>query len=385
MRECERQKRDSSPLQPIRKHEPILGLDLIRFLAALLVVGLHLAWRPYSNPGDQFHYLGKTALGSFPAGAVAQIGWIGVQVFFVISGFVIAYSSEDATAAKFMRRRFMRLWPTMFVAATVCAAVSIVFWGAQPRITSLLWLKSVTFYWKGPWLSPPFWTLPIEVSFYVIVLGVVLVGFDALVRPLCYSLATVSAAYWLGYVSGVVSPGFLARGTQLLLLQHGCYFSLGMVLWLRARRGPSPYLSITALICVVTSVVQVITTQRFERTPGSDYPPLVPVAVFLTMLFCIQASIAYRGHIAKFLGDKGAGLVKRIGLSTYPLYLVHNNVGGGVLVACSLLGLNALESVTLAVFASIAAAWIIQLYLAPAVERGLVLAAPKLFGGRPVG
>lgn len=49
-------------------------------------------------------------------------GWVGVQVFFVISGFVIAFSAENSTALRFSEAR-VRLAPAVWICAPVTAAV----------------------------------------------------------------------------------------------------------------------------------------------------------------------------------------------------------------------------------------------------------------------
>ena len=42
---------------------------------------------------------------------IAWVGWVGVEIFFELSGFVIAYSAEGASAFVFFRSRFFRLMP----------------------------------------------------------------------------------------------------------------------------------------------------------------------------------------------------------------------------------------------------------------------------------
>ena len=46
-------------------------------------------------------------------------GWIGVQIFFVISGIVIANSAQSATPFRFAVSRFLRLYPAAWIAAAI--------------------------------------------------------------------------------------------------------------------------------------------------------------------------------------------------------------------------------------------------------------------------
>ncbi len=80
----------------------VWGLDIVRFLAAAMVVLFHYTWKNQQ------------------AGPAFDSGWVGVEIFFVISGFVIASSANNVTAIAFIRRRFSRLYP----AAICCAIIS---------------------------------------------------------------------------------------------------------------------------------------------------------------------------------------------------------------------------------------------------------------------
>jgi exopolysaccharide production protein ExoZ len=66
----------------------VWGLDLIRFAAALMVVVFHFSWQ---QPDPQVSF---------------SPGWVGVEIFFVISGFVIMGSACKATPVEFLERRF---------------------------------------------------------------------------------------------------------------------------------------------------------------------------------------------------------------------------------------------------------------------------------------
>ena len=65
----------------------LIGVDLVRILAALVVTIVHY----------------------FPTGLPS--GWVGVQIFFVLSGYVIAASAQSGSAGDFVRSRFLRLFP----------------------------------------------------------------------------------------------------------------------------------------------------------------------------------------------------------------------------------------------------------------------------------
>jgi peptidoglycan/LPS O-acetylase OafA/YrhL len=98
--------------------EPIYGLDLLRFAAAMLVTLYHFRFR-LPESGDMMVAYLRTPKPLPVADTGWWFCWIGVQVFFVISGLVIAYSVEGTSRAQFVRSRVARLLPAMLICATV--------------------------------------------------------------------------------------------------------------------------------------------------------------------------------------------------------------------------------------------------------------------------
>lgn len=319
------------------RRDPIYGLDIVRFLAASVVLLYHLGFKAFALPDyDLHHRLGGVAALPFWT-PVSWWGWIGVQVFFVISGLVIAYSSEGATWSSFARSRIVRLLPTMVICATLIALIDLAWGHDNPAQVAFLWVKSVTFFPQGPWLSGVFWTLPIEIMFYGVVWLMVMGRRADRLETLAWALAGISAAYWAALAVTGMNDTF-GRLTQLLMLQHGCYFALGIVLSVIDRRGVSLGRLLLAALCVVTAWPQIAATTLAEHPGyGLERQVITPFAIWLIAVGLIGASLYWKVHVVKWTGA-GGGVLRAMGLATYPVYLIHMHVGGAMLVASARAG-----------------------------------------------
>ena len=81
---------------------------------------------------------------------LTRSGWVGVEVFFVISGFVIAYSASEKDAARFFRSRLLRLAPAAWSCATITLAVAVLAGVLNVASARIAYIKSMTFFPYGP-------------------------------------------------------------------------------------------------------------------------------------------------------------------------------------------------------------------------------------------
>jgi peptidoglycan/LPS O-acetylase OafA/YrhL len=162
---------DLSVVAP-KTHKHCESAHALRGIAALAV-----AW---------FHFTNGQAI-FLPEGSLLRLsgsyGYLGVAVFFVISGFVIPYSLESMKfrfpddASKFAIRRFWRLYPPYVVAlilTIVLTAVSSHVPGSHATmpdfgVATIMGNLTYTAPWiGGEWASPIFWSLAIEIQFYLV-------------------------------------------------------------------------------------------------------------------------------------------------------------------------------------------------------------------------
>ncbi|MFT4055015.1 MAG: acyltransferase [Novosphingobium sp.] len=324
---------------PVFHHRiPVHGLDIVRFTAASLVVLYHLGFKAWALDSSSLHLaLGDSVL--IPFGyALTWCGWVGVQVFFVVSGSVIAYSAHGASARGFARRRVARLLPAVLIAVAVALPIAVFVLGTRPGQAIVLTLKTVAFVPWGPWIIGQFWTIPIELAFYALVWGILASGApERAMHAITWILGLASAAYWLIVDLGLIQPG--GRISELSLLQHGIYFALGM---LCARLGESnlklPHCGL-ALACFVAASAQVRTAAVWEMETRIDLSAHWPwaYALWLGLTISVGGAFLWRAPIAARIG-RFSRLLRLTGLMTYPLYLIHIHIGGAILIAAASLG-----------------------------------------------
>ena len=374
-----------------RIERQIYGLDLIRFCAALLVVGHHLGFMIWVRNIADMHY---RYLGPY-----TWAGWTGVEIFFVLSGFVIAYSADRASASSFARSRFVRLYPAAWICSSITAA-ALVMTHQMSLGWSLLqrWGNALILFSNGPWVDGGYWTLSIEIGFYLVVF---LLLFARWFHHLGLVMSLIGCASSLGWIyvflwrHGRVHPGPWGQAyfqwltgnawAARLLVQHGCFFAIGCLLWLCFFQRITFTRVLVIVLCCAGGVCEILWHAIFfYEFAKIDYSKLTPVLLWLSSVVAICASVKYNEAIRQALGQRGARVARTLGVITYPLYLL-NQVAGSALLAQLHGKMPDLMALLLSVLLLIAASFLISRYLETPIQHGLrhVLGFAKR-GVRPV-
>lgn len=146
------------------KSHKLDSIQALRGVAVLLVIAFH--FRQYINNVYPISDLGDRLFG---------LGEVGVDIFFVISGFIIVYSSsnkEKNSFSEFAIKRFFRLYPVY-----IAILLMLVFFDSSKDYSATNIIKSTLlipndYNFIGPWygysINLPAWTLTYEVLFYAV-------------------------------------------------------------------------------------------------------------------------------------------------------------------------------------------------------------------------
>lgn len=344
----------------------IYGADILRFAAAVLVAMFHLTWLNKSTS------------------MISWFGWIGVEIFFVLSGFVIARSASNTTPMRFVKSRILRLYPAAWV-CTIISFLVVVFHvrglsglsiGLFARLGASLMLLPT-----GPFIASAYWTLPIEIMFYGAVFCILLAGRIDRIEKLTTVLCVASALYLLAYAcqaAGIIDQPLLEFGygwRNVLLLRHGIYFAFGIYLWLWSERRLSRGGAAGWALALAMAPLE-ITCRSAELVLLMPVPVqlgtvwLVPILIWLGACAVLVASTAWRGGIAR-LPAPLLRCIRVAGLSTYPLYLIHEDLGEFLRDVLIRLGCPYLVAAGAAIGLCEIVAVLIAYVLEPAVRRVL--------------
>jgi peptidoglycan/LPS O-acetylase OafA/YrhL len=279
------------------------GLDALRGVAALAVVLYHYTYG-YSQ------VVGKHRPG---LDLVATDGHFGVNLFFIISGFVILMTLErSAKAADFSVSRFARLWPAYLACAALTSLVIVALNFNPQHLTVRDALLNVLMLNKligNVSIDLSYWTLTYEVLFYA---GAAMIFFGLKIKRIEWACLA-----WLGlaFVARITSFDVHHERFSVLLGVDFChFFVMGMMIYLISQRRNSWLTMSTAILAFAMTLFG---------------PPFNPGAMklwqfmLLTLLFAVTVWLVAERKI-RFLN---IAPLLFLGEISYSLYLVHQIAG----------------------------------------------------------
>ncbi|WP_406443021.1 acyltransferase [Streptomyces sp. NBC_01613] len=299
---------------PLRRERPRLyAIDGIRLVAALMVAVHHYAG---SRRVDQPHnsVWGRPVSDIMPTVFhFAAYGWIGVEIFFVISGFVICMSCWGRTPRQFFVSRVIRLYPAYWFAIAFTTAVLVAVPGVWDRLKLRDILLNFTMLQSGSGVSSVdgvYWTLWSELRFYLLFMVVVATG-------LTYRKVVIFCCVW-----GAAAMSAPVAKFHLLTLaanpEGAWFFIAGLALYLMHRFGQDLLLwGILTMAWLMGQRELGLRIDEVEHVSGWR-GSMVIFTVFLLAMVAIALGATDRVRW-KWLVTAGS--------LTYPLYLIHYVAG----------------------------------------------------------
>jgi peptidoglycan/LPS O-acetylase OafA/YrhL len=283
------------------------GLDGLRAVAVSVVVAFHYG---FGLPG----------------------GWLGVNLFFVISGYLITrlLIEEHADQGRidlraFYRRRVARLLPVLYVTAAAFGAAGLVirpqYAAADLRgaLTGLLYVANLDRYagWADGGMFGHLWSLSLEEQFYAIwPLAFLLLARRRTSRQIGWITAAASAALFVGVVVRAAWWFDLDRlyngieGQGMAFLLAGCaWAALDRRGSWRGRAGP-----------VLAAAGVLIAMATFDYATPAAY---VAMPLLAAAMVVVVAGALDGGVLQPLLGSR---ILTAVGRRSYGIYLVHGPV-----------------------------------------------------------
>lgn len=287
-------------------------LDGLRFLAAFAVLAFHFTAREHDSwgvlPEKAFPTLHQyTALGAF-----------GVDLFFVISGFVILMTAWGRTLPDFIGSRAGRLLPAYWTGVLLTGLLLLVIWPDRKPVTIPQIGINLTMLQTGfgvTHVDGVYWTLWAELRFYILIGIFMIVGITA-------SRVLVVAAVWPVAAAIAESTGFTFVA-NVLIWDYAPLFAGGMALFcvLQDRRSLIAW-------CVLAQNVLIAGVHTAQRTGAivTSTTPMDPgptVFAALTTLCFVFVAVAVLTPVNRISWR----WLTTIGALTFPLYIIHEYWG----------------------------------------------------------
>lgn len=284
-------------------------LDLLRFLAALAVVFFHYAFRGYAK--------GDMSAMPYPLLAEpAKYGYLGVELFFMISGFVILMTASGNNLKAFFISRAVRLYPAFWVCCTLTFLTTLAI--GQPRYTADVYQYIVNMTLLGDFadvapIDGVYWSLFVEIKFYLMISIVLAFKKIEKIEP--------CLVCWLLISAGAEVLGF-EKMRSVLITDYAAYFIAGAtfyIIWAKGITKTRALLLAGAL--ALACYTAIVWAQLLETKYATDFDPLIVCSMII--LFFMTFFLVATDNTTVI----GTFNWTALGALTYPLYLLHQMIG----------------------------------------------------------
>ncbi len=282
------------------------SLQAGRGIAALMVVLYHANIK-YGFGGNHFF------------GHMFSLGFAGVDFFFVLSGFIIAYTSYHFIGHKektisFIRKRFLRVYPIYWVYLMVVLAVCFLQYHDM-HIFDNIW-KTITLFPGHPHIIKTSWTLKFEIFFYALFAILIFSPWSLVIITLIAIISIINAVLQNTGTYGL----FQNKQLNDLFSPFNIEFLFGILAFLIYPKINKSMIIILLICLLITMILEILflTGLNFEDMAyGKRIIPfgLPAFAAVLTFAAVDHLNLLKTPRIFVMLGD-----------ASYTLYLIHLNL-----------------------------------------------------------
>jgi peptidoglycan/LPS O-acetylase OafA/YrhL len=287
-------------------------IDLLRFLSAFAVVVFHYTYTGYME--------GSAVSANFESfRELSRYAYMGINFFFVSSGFVIFISVADGSPKNFIISRISRLFPAYWCALVLTAIITVLF-GAEvftitwPQFFSNITMVNELFGHKP--IESAYWTLYLELKFYLLILLTLSLG---LMKYFQHIIMVILLASFLM----LFHPWAKNVDMFVAIFPHWSgYFAAGGVFYLLRKDGINLYRGLLLVLSYLFIIKQSI---LFGNLMGSWFK-----IEFNSTVISFINSIFFGLFCVTALCDKNPlrqPWFYYLGGLTYPLYLIHQHIG----------------------------------------------------------
>ena len=284
-------------------------IDLLRFIAALVVVFFHYTFRGYA--ADNLSTMPYPWLINY-----SKYGYLGVELFFMISGFVILMTAANGSLRSFVVSRLVRLYPAFWACCTI--SFIIISTIGAPRFSASVGQYLINMTMLGGFIGTQpidgsYWSLFVEIRFYCLIVLVLLI------RKIKY-IQSILSIWLLASIGLEILP--IGRLRDLFISDYSGFFIAGSTYYIIWASGFSIIRMFTVILAWGLSISQSLGRTAFLENHYATEINSYVVSCIVTAFFVVMLMVS-----GKKMGVIGRMQWTSIGALTYPLYLLHQNIG----------------------------------------------------------
>lgn len=282
------------------------AIDSLRGLAALGVVFFH-----FLVHYDKTYGYASWDVAQWTAYPALESLRYGPHFFFMISGFVILMTIDRTrSASTFIKKRLIRIVPAFWVALTLASLVTY-FWGPDVMTVRLMDVLINGLFLQGlvdrPHIDAAYWSLLVEMAFYLMIAGIV---YGAHLRSKMHWVLWAWLAITIAYIAlwSNLAPPMKLILEEVFIVEYSVYFMAGMALYLAHMKGK---MAVNLKVLLLFAVPLILA--------GLPQPYGFYVAPTILLLW-----LAVKGRLDWLLVHRP---LLWLGALSYPLYVIHLNIG----------------------------------------------------------